>query len=330
MTIRIQDDASSVAFPALESTNPLVIDYFSSLPASMRMASFERALNIGVMAMRDDRISAFLASTSNELGLHLESLKLMFDASKLSSKSAQIKGADGEGLVVDALSAFVESRKFPDSIQLIGNFTGALKRNKTGDILCTVGDDDEACRIVIECKLDKSIRLGDPSADGLTKGKSDTAWSQLIESRANREADIAIMVFSADSADRSIGAFTDSVRYINGVGYIVLVDLPRGDFRPLAIAYELARQQAMSKRRHVVDAEHLDVLMRKLCSDLNGALQIRGFLEAARDNCDQALLQVDSALKQVDVTRNAMLQYLQTGRLDATDILSLLVPHKAL
>lgn len=329
MPIRISKDADSASFPAFSSTNPLVINYFASLPESTRQAALERALAIGVMAMRDDRIAAFLASTENELGLHLQSLKHMYETNQLALKSAPLKGAAGELALAQALTTFTEGRKFPDTIQLIGNVSGALKSNKTGDILCTVTQDNDEAQIVIECKLDKSIRLGDPSLDGLTSGRSDTAWSQLVESRANRQTDIAIMVFSADSTDRSIGAFTDSVRYIQGIGYIVLVDLPRGDFRPLAIAYELAREQALSRHRETVDATQLDMLMRKLCADLNSALQIRGFLDAAKSNCEQALAQVDTALNHVSATRSALLQYLQNGKLSNSDLLQLLVPHKA-
>lgn len=331
MPIRISAEEGTVSIPAFKSSNPLVVDFFDNLPDSQRDQALERALAIGVMAMRDDRIAAFLASTESTLGLHLESLKHLFQSQSLLLKSAPVKGAAGELAIAQALTTFTESRSMPDGIQLIGNVAGVLTRNKTGDIICTVGQDDgerAAPQIVVECKLDKSIRLGDPAIDGLTEGKSDTAWSQLIEARANRNTDVAIMVFSAESTDRTIGAYTDSVRYINGLGYIVVIDLARSDFRPLAIAYELAREQALSRQRQAIDAEQLDILMRKLCADLNQALQIRKFLDAAKANCEKALAQVDSALTQADATRTAILQYLQTGRLDNTQLLKLLVPHK--
>lgn len=328
MAIRVSTDDKTVSFPAFKSSNQLVVGYFSSLPDEVRQSAFERALAIGVMAMRDDRVAAFLSSTENELSLHLQSLKLMYEESTLAMKSAPVKGAAGELAVADALSKFTELRKLPDQVQLIGNVAGLLPKNKTGDLMCTVGDAEDAPTVVIECKLDKSVRLGDPAFDGLTKGRSDTAWSQLIEAKANRAADVAIMVFSADTTDRSIGAFTDSVRYVAGVGYIVLIDLPRGDFRPLAIAYELAREQALARRSQVVDAEQLDVLMRKMCADLNDAIQVKGFIESARQNLDKALSQIDESFKQFQATREALLNFLRAGKLEACDLLKLLVPHK--
>jgi hypothetical protein len=330
MPIRISAEEGVVSFPAINCSNPMVVSYFASLPDSVRESALERALAIGVMAMRDDRISAFLAKTESELGLHLESLKRMFDSSTLSLKSAPVKGVAGELAMVDALTTFVEGRNLKDSIQLIGNVSGALKRNKTGDILCTLDpDDDESPQIVIECKLDKSVRLGDPASDGMTNGRSDTAWSQLVEARANRGTDVAIMVFSADSTDRTIGAFTDSVRYIKGVGFIALVDLPRGDFRPLSIAYELAREHALSRQIESINADQIDMLMRKMCADLNSALKIKEFLRTAMANCEQAMAQVDVAWAQAEATRIALLELLKTGRLENSQLLKLLVPHKS-
>lgn len=329
MSIRISAQDNTVNFPAISSSHPLVLGYFNSLPEAQRMAAFEKAITIGVMAMRDERIAAFLARTESELGANLEFLKSLFETQRLQLKSAPVKGESGEAAVANALAEFAEARNLPDVVQMVGRTAGALPRNKTGDIVCVVGDGDDAPRVVIECKLDKSIRLGDPSADGLTKGRSDTAWSQLVEARANRQADVAIMVFSADSTDRTIGNFTDSVRYAEGIGYVVVIDLMRGDFRPLAIAYELARQQALAKVKEQMDHNLLDALARKLCADLSSALEIKGHLESATASCNAALNQVNSALASASATHKAIQAYLKTGRLDGQQLLELLVPHKA-
>lgn len=310
----------------------MVMDYFDKLPDEQREQALERAMAIGVMAMRDDRIAAFLSSTENSLALHLASLKQLFETQTLALKSAPVKGAAGELALAQALTTFTETRRLPDSIQLIGNVAGALPRNKTGDILCLIGAENEdgtTPKIVIECKLDKSIRLGDPAVDGLTQGKSDTAWSQLMEARTNRGTDMAIMVFASDSTDRTIGAFTDSIRSIPGVGYIVVIDIARGDFRPLAIAYELAREQVLSRHRQSIDAEQLDILMRKFFADVNQTLQIKSFIDTAKTNLEKATSQIDSALANAEATRSAISQYLRVGRLDNGELLKLLVPHKA-
>lgn len=328
--IRINAEDQTVSLPATVSNNPLLVGYFSQLPDGQRMQAFERAIAIGVMALRDERIAAFLGRTESELGLQLEFLKTMQTTGQLRQSSAVVKGESGEASVADALVNFIDARKLPDEVQLVGRTSGRIPRNKTGDILCRIGDGDDAPTIAVEVKLDKAVRLGDPSSDGLTKGRSDTAWSQLIETRANRSADVAIMVFAADNTDRTIGNFTDSVRLIDGVGYIVLVDIVRGDFRPLAIAYELARHQALAGRKDQLDVKMLDALMRKFCADLTAALSIKTFLEAAMANCKQAMDQVDTALAQASATHKTMQQFISTGKLDGQQLLELLVPHKAI
>lgn len=330
MSIRVMKESGEVNFPAFTSTSPMVAKFFSSVPDSQRETALERVLTIGVAAMQEDRIAAFLARTESELGAHLEALKQLYDRNTLRNLSAPIKGAEGEIAVANALTTFIEARKYADEVGLIGNTSGALSRNKTGDIICTVGDGERTASIVIECKLDKSVRLGDPSVDGQPNGRSDTAWSQMIEARANRTADLAIMVFSMDSVDRSITGFTDSVRFIDGVGYIVVVDIIRSDFRPLAIAYELARQHVLQAQRTKVDAQVLDVLVRRFCADLNAAVSIKTFVSAAIENCNQALVQIDTTIAGAESTHRALKAYLSTGVLDNQQLLGLLVPHKAL
>lgn len=329
MTIRVSQQDQTVSFPALELSNPLVVSYFDALPAGDRMAALEQAIAVGVMAMRDDRIAAFLAKTERELGANLEWLKHLFEKDQMRQLSATFKGNSGEAAVANALANLVDARRLPDSVQLVGSTAGAMKRNKTGDIVITIGEEDDAPTVVVECKLDKSIRLGDPSLDGLTTGKSDTAWSQLVEARANREADLAIMVFAADNVDRTIGQFTDSVRYVDGIGFIVLVDIARGDFRALQIAYELARQRALARRRDAVDPEVLDVLTRRLCSDLKSALSIRKHIQEAADRCKDALAEIESSLTSASATHQALQAYIHTGKFDRHQMLALLVPHKA-
>ena len=329
MPVRISQQDSTVTFPETTSTNPMVVAYFDDLPDSQRAAAYEQALAIGVMAMRDERIAAFLARTENELGVNMEFLKHLFTRNQLRMTSPQVKGDAGEASVANALAAFAEARKFPDSIQLVGRTAGALAKNKTGDILCTVGEEDDAPNIVIECKLDKSIRLGDPALDGMTIGKSDTAWSQLLEARANRGSDLAIMVFSADSIDRTIGQFTDSVRHIDGIGFIVIIDLVRGDFRPLAIAYELARQQALARKKQKLDPGVLEALTKRLCADLVTAMAIKDLIEGAVANCNAALKQIQTSLGNAGATHKALQSYLKSGKLDNQQLLELLVPHKA-
>ena len=59
--------------------NDIVFSYFDKLPAAEREQQLFKALYIGVLALMENRLSAFLSKTANELGTELESLKLIFD-----------------------------------------------------------------------------------------------------------------------------------------------------------------------------------------------------------------------------------------------------------
>ena len=62
-----------------EIENEIVFNYFNNLPTTDRDNKLLRAIYIGVLALMEDRISAFLAKTQNELGTELESLKMIFE-----------------------------------------------------------------------------------------------------------------------------------------------------------------------------------------------------------------------------------------------------------
>ena len=55
-----------------------------------------------------------------------------------------------------------------------------MKNNKTGDIIAYVGGENSGKKVAIECKFDKSIKLGDVDSPDIASNKYDTAWSQLL------------------------------------------------------------------------------------------------------------------------------------------------------
>lgn len=65
-----------------ELENEIVFNYFDRLPTDQRDEALFRSIYIGVLAMMEDRLSAFLAKTQNELGTQLESLKMIFEMKK--------------------------------------------------------------------------------------------------------------------------------------------------------------------------------------------------------------------------------------------------------
>jgi hypothetical protein len=76
--ISINQKLTRLEMSSFEIENQIVFNYFDNLPASERDEKLLRAIYIGVLALMEDRISAFLAKTNNELGAELESLHLHF------------------------------------------------------------------------------------------------------------------------------------------------------------------------------------------------------------------------------------------------------------
>jgi hypothetical protein len=76
--ISINQKLTRLEMSSFEIENQIVFNYFDNLPASERDEKLLRAIYIGVLALMEDRISAFLAKTNNEIGTELESLHLHF------------------------------------------------------------------------------------------------------------------------------------------------------------------------------------------------------------------------------------------------------------
>ena len=145
---------------AFELDNEIVFEYFNNkVPADERDNTFLRALYIGVLAMMEDRLSSFLDKTSNELGTELESLKKIFDMKQEVFFKTAVKGMIAESDIAEELKNYLKSRSIKDSVSLSGT-EKAQGTNKTGDIICEIYASGGKT-IAIECKFNKSVKLGD-------------------------------------------------------------------------------------------------------------------------------------------------------------------------
>ena len=167
--IKLDQGLKRVEIKGFEIENEIVFNYFNNLSSAERDKNLYRALYIGVLALMEDRISAFLAKTQNELGTELESLKMIFEMKKELFYKTTIKGILAEDEVAEFLNNYFSEKKLKDKALLTGNLAGELSKNKTGDIVCEVNGKSDL-KIAIEWKFDKSIKLGDIAAkDVFTK-----------------------------------------------------------------------------------------------------------------------------------------------------------------
>ena len=309
-----------VELGAFELENSVVFNYFNKLPSNERDEKLFRAIYIGVLALMEDRISAFLSKTSNELGTELESLKMIFEMKKELFFKSAIKGNLAEDEIAEFLNEFFIQQGLKDTASLTGNTAGNIPRNKTGDIICAIDGDDKV-KIAIECKFDKSLKLGDISSKDIFVRKTDTAWNQLLEAQVNREAKIGLIVFDVSLVDNSILQKIQNVGFIPSLGFVAIVDSQRGDYKNLTIAYMLARDTALNARTLDFDKDVFAVLISRLIKDIGETLSIKNLVLNSVEINKQILSQLDKSLLLIEFNQKYLTRFLKDGALSKKDLL---------
>lgn len=318
--IKLNQLLKRIEISEFEIENQIVFNYFDNLPANERDEKLLRAIYIGVLALMEDRISTFLSKTSNELGTELESLKMIFEMKKELFYKSTIKGSLAEDEIAEFLNDFFKDKRIKDKAYLTGNTAGNLPRNKTGDIVCEL-DGRTDLKIAIECKFDKSVRLGDIESKEVFTRKTDTAWSQLIEAQANRDSKVSIIVFDISLVDNSILKNFESVGYISSVGFVAVINSQKGDYSNLAIAYMLARDIALNAKEVVLDKDLLVMLINRIIKDINEVLSIKSLVLSNIENNKQILKQLEKSMLLMEFNQSYMKKFLEDGTLTRRDLL---------
>ena len=292
-SIKLSQIEKTVTVAKLTSEDSLLFELLDNTPASERAEMLNSVLHIGALAMLEDRIHHLIDATEKEIFPKLENFKRMFEKRKMTFETTTQKGEQAEVDMVDVLNQYIEQQGWQDYAQSSGTVRGALPRNKTGDILCAIemspNKEEGETRLAIEVKLDKSVDLGDPGqtdvfkggdskSGGLKKSNFDTAWSQLLETRANRECPVSLMVFDKQLAHPSVLKHTEDIAFLPGIpGFVVIVDSQAGDYRNLFIAYRVARELALYAPRDedTIDVKLLEVMVGRIVHALTSAKKVQ-------------------------------------------------------
>ena len=319
MTVSLRNGVLQIKDISIEK--PLVAEYLESLPASEREQAIVDAIGLGVMAAKKGELKHFLDQTEGELGKHFASLKALYDLRDMRFQTSK-KGADAEVQVMSVLNDFKGKAGFPDDeVRDLGRVVGAIPRNKTGDVLIEI-DGDPSKAIGIEVKLDGGVKMGeilnrDPTA------KTDTAVGQLIETAANRSTAVNIIVFDEDSVDTTVSQqCVEGVRYLAGIGFIVIVSTRRNDFRTLALVYLLARDLVLADPKQAIADHHvLEKIVERLVQVLTDYTSTRKDAEAIIKSAQKIITQSEKTLRLVENTRDYLKNYLETGELTQQQML---------
>ena len=319
--MRIDHKLQRVQVDSFEISDELVYRYFDSLPETEREASLLRAIRIGVLATMEDRFSAFLSKTTDDLGVQLENLKLLFDMKQEVFHKTAIKGVAAENDILEFLEGYLERYHLGDVVSRTGTSKGLLKNNKTGDLMAYVGGESSGRKVAIECKFDKSIKLGDIDSPDIASNKYDTAWSQLLEATVNRDANASIIVFDKSLADASIQRAVDGVTYVEGIGFICIIDYEASDYQNLAVAYNLARGMALRKDGKNVEVEFVNMFIGRLLKDIRDVQNIEMLVKTNIKNNQQILKNIEKSLLSIEFDQKYLAKYLEDGYLSKADLL---------
>jgi hypothetical protein len=320
--LKLDQRKKQVQISELILEQPVIFEYFDKQPSKEREALLIKAILLGTLALMEERISAFLAKTSNTLGTELLSLKYIYDLNEQLFYRTTGKGREAEVTIAEHLESFLRQRGYSDAVDLAGDRAGTIKGNKTGDIVVSV-DNNADRRVVIECKLDRGKRLGAfRTHDPFVKG--DTAISQLLESAINRGAKEAIIVFDRSAVDGKLEAEIGSAKYFPKLGFVSIIDIERGDFSSLFLCYELARSAIVAPQKYrEIDFSLFALLVERLFSDLDAYLSLKKSLKDSISQQLEMIKVIDKASLRVENFREILGQFLEEGTLSQEKLLEL-------
>jgi hypothetical protein len=204
---------------------------------------------------------------------------------------------------------------------MTGSSTGAIKRNKTGDIVITVNGDTSK-KIAVEIKFDQSLALGEIEGTDSLGRPRDTAISQMIESMANRDAKMAIIVFDQSRSSEGLKNSVNGISWIAGVGFVVIIDDVRMDYSNLFIAIDLARSMLMSTLR-IVDQDIFESLLGRLTNDLASILETEKLLKDNHNNLKKISTSIRKHALLVGFTQRILRDFISTGHVSNEQLLKL-------
>jgi hypothetical protein len=319
MAIKITNSQITIEKVVIE--NAIAAEYLTNLPANERERALVTALGIGIMAEIKGEVAHFLAEAEGELGKRLGSLKTLYELRELRFKETATKGKKAE---VDVAKALKEIQSVAgitnDRIDDLSSIDGVIKSNKTGDLMVTVNGEDDRC-IGIEVKLDKSVSLGSVENRN-PRAKKDTAIGQLLEMRANRNTRGNIIVFDEDNVDASVKtACKLGVKYIEDVGFLVLISTQRGDFSNLAICYAIAREMVLVQlREDLIDHKSMKMIVERLLYLLGSYGSVKKEVAAIKNSAGKIESSLESLSEHIESTQNYLSHFLKKGRLTDSEL----------
>lgn len=163
--------------------------------------------------------------------------------------------------------------------------------------------------------------MGEIESKDIFTRKTDTAWSQLIEAQANREAQASIIVLDISLTDNSILQKYENVGYIHEIGFVAIINSQKGDYSNLSIAYMLARDIVLNAQNADLNKNTLMILVNRIIKDINETLSIRSLINSNIENNKAILKQLEKSILLMEFNQEYLLKFLKDGVLSKEDLL---------
>lgn len=113
----------------------------------------------------------------------------------------------------------------------------------------------------------------------------------------------------------------ENVGYINGIGFIAVIDSNKGNYSNLAISYLLARDILINAKEVDFDKDLLSLIISRDIKDINTLFSIRSLVESNIETNKQILKQLEKGLMLMEFNQKYLLKFLEDGKLNKKDLL---------
>lgn len=131
-----------------------------------------------------------------------------------------------------------------------------------------------------------------------------------------------MIVFDRSIVDNSILKLTESVAFIQGIGFIAVIDSQKGDYSNLIIAYNLARDIVLNAKKIDFDDKTLTIIIKRIIKDIDIFFSIKQLVEANISNNQEILSKLEKALLCMEFNQKYLEKFLKDGKLNDKDLLN--------
>jgi len=335
-TINVDENENKISIHHEFALHPIIVDWFGdtkNVPAARRPEILAQAINVGLLAIMENRVEGIISRINADIDADLSMIVKKMQLLETRFHKDTNFNTQLEDDVRKALESHANHCGWKDRLVPSGDSGGVATNrtpNKTGDVEISVIDTNgKLSRVAVEVKFNKQVAEGAFEDFKADQGSTDTAWSQIIEARWNRESPIGIFVVDKEKLNPKIKSLTESVAYVPEVrGFVCVVDVLSNDYSNACIAYGLARTISLASRdMQFYEPGVLDFIIQRTQHTLRRRETIKKISKTMVSDLVKSLTSLENDLVYVDQAleflQSFINEYSRTGTLTAESMFDL-------